>query len=556
MFNWKEDIIYQIYPRSFNDSDGDGVGDLMGIIQKLDYLSALGVNILWLSPIFRSPNADNGYDISDYRAIQPEFGSMDDFDELLMGVRMRGMRLILDLVVNHSSDEHPWFQQARRSKDNPYRDFYIWRPPKDGREPNNWLSFFSGPAWTLDEGTGEYYLHLFTQKQPDLNWENPKLRQEVYRMMRFWLEKGVDGFRMDVIPFLSKDPDFPDYPEGRYGDLTLYANGPRIHEFLQEMHREVISQYPWCITIGEGFGVSAEQANLYVGRNRQELNMIYHFDHAVPREEINFAEPQPEFTLTELKAVFDNWDAAIGNEGWQNIYFGNHDNPRVVSRFGDAERYHRESATMLATVLLSLRGTPTIYQGDEIGMTNCRFNSIEAFDDVQVRNAYTTLVESGRYPAEQFLTAANRIARDHARTPMQWSYEPNAGFTTGNPWLMVNPNHSRINVASQQVDRQSVLNYYKDLIRWRGNKPTITYGSYRDLLPDDPVVYAFERKYALQTLLVIANFSRKDTELAIPDLANGIVEFANYDVSDKVNHTRLRPFEARIYSFKNESIAT
>ena len=391
MTNFRHQVIYQIYPRSFADSNGDGIGDLRGIISKLDYLADLGVDILWLSPIFPSPNADNGYDISDYEAIMPEFGTMADFDHLLAGVHERGMRLILDLVVNHSSDEHRWFQESRKSKDNPYRDYYIWRT-----QPNNWQSFFSGPAWKFDDTTGEYYLHLFAEKQPDLNWENPALREEIYRMMRFWLDKGVDGFRMDVIPFLSKDTAFPDYPEGRYGDLTIHANGPRIHEFLQEMNREVLAHYPNAITVGEGFGVSAEQANRYVGRDRHELDMIYHFDYAVPREEYRFLDPAPEFTLPELKAIFTKWNTAVDTgpdaPGWQNIYFGNHDNPRVLSRFGDPVAYPYESATLLATILLTQRGTPSIYQGDEIGMTNCPFDHIDEYDDIQVKNAWKTLI--------------------------------------------------------------------------------------------------------------------------------------------------------------------
>ncbi|RIV18476.1 alpha-glucosidase [Fibrisoma montanum] len=602
MPDFKQAIIYQIYPRSFNDADGDGVGDLTGINQKLDYLHELGVDILWLSPIFKSPNADNGYDISDYQAIQPAFGTMDDFDELLAGVHQRGMKLILDLVVNHSSDEHPWFQESRKSKDNPYRDYYIWRAPKDGREPNNWLSFFSGPAWKFDEQTGEYYLHLFAEKQPDLNWENPKLRHEIYRMMRFWLDKGVDGFRMDVIPFLSKDTTFPDYPEGRYGDLTIYANGPRIHEFLQEMNREVLSQYD-CVTVGEGFGVSAEQANLYVGNDRRELNMIYHFDHAVPREEHRFIDPAPEFTLPELKTIFNRWDETMGDIGWQNIYFGNHDNPRVLSRFGSPDRFHYESATMLATVLLTQRGTPSIYQGDEIGMTNCPFASIDEYDDIQVKNAWQALVVEGGASADVFLRTANRIARDHARTPMQWSSEPNAGFMltgqareapvglterltgrheepnshqtqksslkqssgqtfrqtreapvglterlTGGeasalnaePWLKINPDYTKINVADQQVRTDSVLNYVKKLIRWRKQTPAIWEGTYRDLLPDHPTVWAYERIRNDERLVILANFS--DQDVYVPGVESGEVITSNYPGSSSV----LRPFEARI----------
>ena len=558
--NYKDKVIYQIYPRSFNDSDGDGVGDLMGIIQKLDYLHDLGVDILWLSPIFQSPNADNGYDISDYEAMMPEFGTMDDFDELLTGVHKRGMKLILDLVVNHSSDEHRWFQESRKSKDNQYREYYIWQPPNPRRGsvdrkpplgvgglPNNYLSFFSGPAWALDETTGEYYLHLFAEKQPDLNWEHEPLRQEIYQMMRFWLDKGVDGFRMDVIPFLSKDPAFPDYPEGRYGDLTIHANGPRIHEFLQEMHREVLAHYPACITVGEGFGVSAEQANLYVGANRRELDMIYHFDHAVPREEHRFLDPAPEFTLPELKAIFAKWNTALDTgpdaSGWQNVYFGNHDNPRVLSRFGDPENYHYESATMLATVLLTQRGTPSIYQGDEIGMTNCSFDSIDEYDDIQVKNAWNALIapDADLLKQKRFLQTANRIARDHARTPMQWFNVPNAGFTAGRPWLKVNPNYRQINVADQQIRPDSVLQYYKKLLRFRKQTPTLHEGTYRDLLPDHPTIWAYERRLGNTVLVILANVS--DGDVYIPEAEAGDLVLSNYASTALA----LRPFEARIY---------
>lgn len=554
--NYKNAVIYQIYPRSFADSNGDGIGDLPGIIAKLDYLADLGVDILWLSPIFQSPNADNGYDISDYEAIMPEFGTMADFDALLAGVHQRGMRLILDLVVNHSSDEHRWFQESRKSKDNPYRDYYIWRPAnKADGPPNDWQSFFSGPTWAFDEETSEYYLHLFAKKQPDLNWEHPPLRQAIYRMMRFWLDKGVDGFRMDVIPFLSKDTNFPDYPAGRYGDLTIHANGPRIHEFLGEMNREVLATYP-CITVGEGFGVSAEQAHLYVGKDRHELDMIYHFDHAVPREEHQFVDPAPEFTLPELKAIFAKWNKALTDEttgGWQNIYFGNHDNPRSLSRFGDPVRYPYESATMLATVLLTQRGTPSIYQGDEIGMTNCSFDSISEYDDIQVKNAWQALVASGNYPADIFLETANRIARDHARTPMQWSDAPNAGFTSGQPWLKVNPNYPTINVRQQEKDPDSVLNYYRRLLHWRKQTPTIHYGTYRDVLPDHPTLWVFERMLANERLTTIANFS---PELAtLPDMLRELMHLDELILSNYQSQTdAMRPFEVRVLWGRNQGV--
>ena len=465
---WKEAVIYQIYPRSFKDSNADGIGDLQGIISKLDYLQLLGVDVLWLSPVFASPNTDNGYDISDYQAIMTEFGSMADFDELLAEAHSRGLKVILDLVVNHSSDEHRWFEEARKSTQNQYRDYYIWRD-----EPNNWQSFFSGSAWELSAETGQYYLHLFAKKQPDLNWESPALRQEIYTMMHFWLGKGVDGFRMDVIPFLSKDPFFPDYPVGRFGDLTIHANGPRIHEFLQEMNHQVLAHYD-CLTVGEGFGVAAHQANLYVGHNRQELNMIYHFDHAVPREEACFGKPAPEFTLPELKTIFARWDAAVGHSGWQNTYFGNHDNPRVLSRFGGSGSHQVAAAKMLATVLLTQRGTPSIYQGDELGMTNCGFENVSEFDDIQVKNAYKALVMSGSVQEVDFLKAANQIARDHARTPMQWSARAHAGFTDGHQtWLKVNPNHATINAEDQLSDPDSVFHYYRQLLQIRKKTPAL-----------------------------------------------------------------------------------
>ncbi len=547
---YRDAVIYQIYPRSFADSNGDGIGDLPGILAKLDYLASLGVDILWLSPIFQSPNADNGYDISDYEAIMPQFGTMADFDTLLASVHQRGMRLILDLVVNHSSDEHPWFAESRKSKDNPYREYYIWRPANEaGGPPNDWLSFFSGSAWELDEPTGEYYLHLFAKKQPDLNWEHPPLRQAIYTMMRFWLDKGVDGFRMDVIPFLSKDPAFLDYPPGRYGDLTIHANGPRIHEFLREMNAEVLSQYP-CLTVGEGFGVSAEQAPLYVSSDRHELDMIYHFDHAVPREEQRFVDPAPEFTLPELKAIFARWNKALDDEttgGWQNIYFGNHDNPRILSRFGDPNRYHYESATMLAMVLLTQRGTPSVYQGDELGMTNCPFASITEYDDIQVKNAWQALVASGEYPADVFLETANRIARDHARTPMPWSDAPNAGFTTSQPWLKINPNYTTINVSRQTADPNSVLNFYRRLLHWRKQTPAIHYGTYRDVLPDHPTLWAFERTLDNEQVMTIANFSAD--VVSVPDELRNLIHPAELVLSNYGTQAdTLRPFEAWVVS--------
>jgi oligo-1,6-glucosidase len=549
---WKQSIVYQIYPRSFKDSNGDGIGDLQGIISELDYLADLGVDVIWLSPFYKSPNADNGYDIADYQAIMPEFGTMSDFDELLRGIHQRGMKLIIDLVVNHSSDEHFWFQESRKSKDNPYRDYYIWQPPRQNDKgenvpPNNWLSFFSGDAWQWDATTEAYYLHLFAVKQPDLNWENPQLRQEIYTMMHFWLKKGVNGFRMDVIPFLSKDQNFPDYPEGRYGDLTFYANGPRIHEFLKEMHEKVLKHYD-CMTIGEGFGVSAEQANLYVGNDRSELDMIYHFDHAVPRYEQSFIAPDPEFTLPQIKAIFAHWDTQLGEKGWQNVYFGNHDNPRILSRLGDTGTFHKQSATCIATALLTHRGTPGIYQGDEIGMMNCVFDDISEFNDLQVLNAYQALVVEKNADKDLFLKAANRIARDHARTPMQWKDDKNAGFTEGvKTWLKVNPNFDKINVADARKDPDSIWHFYKKLIQFRKDNTVLVYGSFEDLSPTDEYVYAFTRTLGNDKFLVVCNFSTEKKVFTL-DFEVKTVLISNYLGENTEGCVmNLRPYEAGVF---------
>ncbi len=543
---WKEAVVYQVYPRSFKDSNADGIGDLKGITSKLDYLQNLGIDVIWLSPHFKSPNVDNGYDISDYQSIMEDFGTMEDFNEMLSEIHQRGMKLIIDLVVNHSSDEHFWFQESRKSKDNPYRDFYIWKP----NQPNDWISFFSGSAWDLDEITNEYYLHLFVKKQPDLNWENPVLRQEIYKMMKFWLDKGVNGFRMDVISLISKDLNYPNFPEDRFGDLSFYANGPKVHDYLQEMNQEVLSKYD-CMTVGEAFGVSAEQANLYVGKERKELNMIYHFDHAVPRDENCFIDPKPEFTLTELKQIFSKWDVATGNDGWNTVYFGNHDNARMLSRFGDINQYFQESAKMLATVLLTLRGTPYLYQGDEIGMSNANFQEVSAYNDVQVLNAYKTLVETQKHNKEAFLAACNKIARDHARTPMQWNSAQNAGFSTAEKtWLKVNQNYQKINVEAQEKDENSVLNYYKKMIQLRKNTPALIYGEYQDLRPDCNNIWLYTRTYEGEKILVMNNFTNQNQEFEIDFLINTKeLLLANLENENDVFNQKfvLKPYESRVY---------
>ncbi len=552
---WKESIVYEIYPRSFNDSNGDGIGDLPGIVERLDYLQQLGIDVIWLGPMYQSPNADNGYDISNYRAIMDEFGTMADFDRLLDGVKERGMKLILDLVVNHTSDEHRWFEQARQSTDNPYRDYYFWRPPaEDGSPPNAWRSLFGGPAWTLDEATGEYYLHLFDQKQPDLNWENPDVRAEVYNIMRFWLDKGIDGFRMDVIPFISKELPFDPLPEDFDGDFpALYANGPRVHEFLQEMHREVLSDYD-IMTIGEGVGITPDQANDYVGRDRDELDMIFDFDLAwVDRTEKDGYPAPRVWSLPEMKRIATRWDEALGTRGWTSSYLGNHDLPRLVSRFGDENTHRAPSAKMLATLILTLRGTPTLYQGDELGMTNVPFQSIENYRDVQSLNYYRDAVESMGRPADQVLDVLARVSRDHARTPMQWSDAPHAGFTEGTPWIMVHPNYRSVNAAAQRTDEHSVLHYTRRMIRLRKAHPALTYGAYTDLAPGHLTVWAFTRATDDETLLIVLNFA--EAPLTFFDAstagvsADATLLLDNYaeTMPDTLDSTRLRPYEARVY---------
>ena len=544
---WKEAIVYQIYPRSFKDSNGDGIGDLQGIISKLDHLKDLGVDVVWISPFYKSPNVDNGYDISDYQDIMSEFGSMSDFDDLLKGIHLRNMKLMIDLVVNHCSNQHAWFQQSQLSKDNPYRDYFIWKPAKpDGSPPNNWRSFFSGSAWQWNEHTQEYYLHLFAAQQPDLNWENPKLRQDIYNMMHFWLKKGVDGFRMDVIAFLSKDQNFPDSD----GSLEFYANGPRIHEFLKEMNQEVLSKYD-IMTVGEAFGVSTTDALHYVGKNEKELQMIFHFDHAVPRDETNFIHPAPEWTLPELKSIFQKWDTTLKNDGWNSIYWGNHDNPRILSRLGDTKRYRVKSAKMLATILFTLRGTPYIYQGDEIGMTNCNFTKIEEYDDVQLKNAWNSLIINQKQEPALFLKAANKIARDHARTPMQWNDSKNGGFNSregGKTWLKMNPNFKKINVKADSENPDSILNYYKKLIRFRKENTLLVYGAFEDILPDHEKIYAYTRSLDNDKLLIINNVSSEKMDikqLIKHPLSNLALLMSNFTTKTPV--WTLQPYESRIY---------
>jgi oligo-1,6-glucosidase len=526
---WKSAVVYQVYPRSFADSDGDGMGDLRGVIDHLDHVAGLGVDVLWLSPVYPSPQDDNGYDISDYRGIDPVFGTLEIFDELLAAVHARGMKLVMDLVVNHSSDEHPWFVESRSSKSAPKRDWYWWRPARQGMEPGapgaeptNWGSAFGGSAWEFDAATGEYFLHLFSRKQPDLNWENPEVREAVYAMMRWWLERGVDGFRMDVINYISKDPALPDGATSvgqAYADgSAAYLNGPRIHEFLHEMHERVFAGRDELLTVGEMPGVTVDQAVRYTDPAREEVDMVFHFDHVwVDRG----ADPWLLYPLrlTTLKAIFGRWQAGLAEVGWNSLYWNNHDQPRVVSRFGDDGVFRVRSAKMLGTVLHLHRGTPYVYQGEELGMTNAPFESIEDFCDIEALGQYAQAVlKEGRSP-QDVLTVLRARGRDNARTPMQWDASPQAGFTTGKPWLAVNPNHTEINAAAAVADPDSVYHYYRRLIELRHTEPAVVDGDFTMLLPHHEQLYAFTRRLGATSLLVVGNFSAETVRAEVDDAA-------------------------------------
>ena len=527
---WRSAVVYQVYPRSFADGDGDGVGDLVGLRSRLDHLQDLGVDVLWLSPVYRSPMDDNGYDISDYQDVEPVFGTLEDLDALLEDLHGRGMKLVMDLVVNHTSDEHPWFTASRSSKDDPKRDWYWWRPPRDGMEPGapgaeptNWSSSFSGSAWELDEATGEYYLHLFSRKQPDLNWENPEVRQAVHAMMRWWLDRGVDGFRMDVINFISKDTSLPDAhsPTGalHVDGFEHYVSGPRIHEFLQEMHREVFAgRDAALLTVGEMPGVTVDDARLFTDPSRGEVDMVFQFEHVQLDHGLDKWDVR-ELDLRDLKASLGRWQAGLADVGWNSLYWDNHDQPRVVSRFGDDGAHRVESAKMLATVLHLHRGTPYVYQGQEIGMANFPFTSIEQFRDIESVNHWAHTVGAGRARAEDVLPALRAMSRDNARTPVQWDATPGAGFTTGEPWLAVNPDHVEVNVAAQRDDPDSVLAHYRRLIALRHSEPVVVSGDFTMLLPQDERVYAFTRALDGTSLLVVGNFSGEPAPAPVPDAA-------------------------------------
>ena len=548
---WKEAVVYQVYPRSFKDSNGDGIGDLRGITSELDYLKNLGVDVIWLSPMFDSPNADNGYDVRDYQKIMDEFGTMADFDELLRGVKERGMKLILDLVANHTSDEHKWFVESRKSKDNPYRDYYIWRSPKNGKEPNDWKSYFQGSAWKKDSLTGEYHLHLFAEKQPDLNWDNRKVRTEVYDIMKFWLDKGTDGFRLDVIPFISKDTSFPNYPRDFDGDLgKIYAGGPHLHEYIQEMNREVLSKYN-VMTVGEAAGVSLNQTPDLVDERRKELNMIFQFDIVNVDREKDFWKWKP-WNLVDLKAIYSRYETAFDSHSWNAIFISNHDNPRAVSRFGNDNFFQNRinSAKLLATMLLTLKGTPYIYQGDELGMTNYPFSKIEEFDDIQTKNAWKEEILKKKGDPVAFLENQRKTSRDNARTPMQWNDSPNAGFTTGKKtWLPVNPNFKEINAKEAVANPNSVFHFFKNMMALRKKTPALIYGNFEDIDPTNPSVFCYTRTLGAEKYLIVLNFGRNNIDYIIPEgiKAKQLLMTNAFAKEENVTELFMNAHEARVY---------
>ncbi|MGW6189546.1 glycoside hydrolase family 13 protein [Bacillus cereus] len=553
---WKESVVYQIYPRSFMDSNGDGIGDLRGILAKLDYLKELGIDVIWLSPVYESPNDDNGYDISDYCKIMNEFGTMEDWDELLHEMHKRNMKLMMDLVVNHTSDEHNWFIESRKSKENKYRDYYIWRPGNEGKEPNNWGAAFSGSAWQYDEMTDEYYLHLFSKKQPDLNWDNEKVRQDVYDMMKFWLEKGIDGFRMDVINFISKEDGLPAVEtdeEGYVSGHKHFMNGPNIHKYLHEMNEDVLSQYD-IMTVGEMPGVTTEEAKLYTGEARKELQMVFQFEHMdLDSGEGGKWDVKP-CSLITLKQNLTKWQKALEQTGWNSLYWNNHDQPRVVSRFGNDGAYHTESAKMLATVLHMMKGTPYIYQGEEIGMTNVRFESIDEYRDIETLNMYKEKVIECGEDIDKVMQSIYIKGRDNARTPMQWDDREHAGFTTGEPWIAVNPNYKEINVKLAIQDEESIFYYYKKLIELRKNNEIVVYGTYDLILENNPSIFAYVRTYEEEKLLVIANFTADECVFELPEdiiYSESELLIYNYDVENvSIENITLRPYEAMVFKLK------
>ncbi len=557
---WKEAVVYQVYPRSFKDSNGDGIGDLNGISQKLDYLQQLGINVIWLSPHYDSPNADNGYDIRDYRKIMTEFGTMSDFDRMLAEIKKRHMRLIIDLVVNHTSDEHKWFVESAKSKTNPYRDYYIWRDGKPNPSaphgfdpPNNYPSYFSGSAWEWSEPTKQFYLHLFAVKQPDLNWENPKVRQEVYGLMRFWLDKGVDGFRMDVIPLISKIPGLPDLTAEQLKDPSaLWANGPRRDEFLQEMNREALSKYD-SMSVGEAIGINLADTHLIVGQDRHELSEIFNFDAIRLGRADGQIYSTRTWKLPELKAVYTHHAEVLGTDSWDTVFLSNHDNSRVVNTFGDASPQFREpSAKLIETMLLTLRGTPYLYEGDELGMTNYPWTKVSEFNDIEVQNAYKAEVLTGHMTEQALIDGAAKVGRDNSRTPMQWDSTPHAGFTTGTTtWEPVNPNYTTINAAAQVKDPHSIYNYTRQAIALHHSSKAFTYGDYKDLDPTNENIFAYTRTLGAEKFLIVLNYSKTAATYTLPsEMAGGKLILGNLETTSGAGPAlHLAPYEARVYKY-------
>lgn len=554
---WKEAVVYQIYPISFYDSNGDGIGDLRGIILKLDYLKEFGIDVIWLSPVYKSPNDDNGYDISDYMDIMEQFGTLSDWEELVTEMHKRGLKIIMDLVVNHTSDEHPWFNESRSSTDNEKRDYYIWTDAKDGKEPNNWGSFFSPSVWEWDEKTGQYYMHIFSTKQPDLNWKNPKVRKEIYDMMKWWLDKGIDGFRMDVVNAFAKMEGFPDAPKGLADKdghvfyLPYYMNQPGIHEYIKEMNHEVLSKYE-IMTVGETTSVTPEEGLLYVGEEREELNMIFQFELMDVDSGAGGKFDVVPYKLSDFKRIMTKWQQGLQGKGWNSLYLNNHDQPRMVSRFGNDGKYRVESAKMLATMLHTLQGTPYIYQGEEIGMTNVKFESIQSYKDIEIFHYYNQTIKEDKSNLKEIMEGIYAKGRDNARTPMQWEDSENAGFTSGTPWIGVNPNYKQINVKESLEDSQSVFNYYKRLIQQRKQNLVIVYGDYVPILEEDEHIYSYLRCFENDRLLVILNFSEKEAIFKLPNeimYKKKELLISNYetDIGDDLLNLKLKPYEANVY---------
>ena len=537
---WHSSVVYQIYPRSFNDSNGDGIGDINGIREKLDYLKELGIDVIWLSPVYKSPNDDNGYDISDYCDIMDEFGTMEDMDNLLKEANERGIKILMDLVVNHTSDEHKWFIEAKKSKDNEYRDYYIWRDPVDGHEPNDLGSCFSGSAWQYDETTGQYYLHLFSKKQPDLNWENEKVRNEVYKMLNFWVDKGIGGFRMDVIDLIGKVPD-----------EMITGNGPKLHEYLQEMNKAALEGND-LLTVGETWGATPEVAKLYSNPERKELSMVFQFEH-IGLDQIEGKEKWDlkPLELLALKEVLSKWQTELEGQGWNSLFWNNHDLPRIVSRWGNDKEYRIESAKMFATLLHGMKGTPYIYQGEELGMTNIRFEDIDDYKDIESLNMYKDRLSKG-YTHEEIMESIYAKGRDNGRTPMQWDNSENAGFTTGTPWIAVNENYNEINAKQCLEDENSVFHHYRKLIDIRKNNDTIIYGDYTLLCPEDKNIFAYTRELNGDKILVVCNFYDKEVTFSFDGYFNHAdILLSNYkDSSTLIERLSLRPYEAIMFRVK------